>query len=125
MDTSGRLLMTLKMAYSLVASPLKKAFRKEPVRIRPGAMVVTVMPSRASSARRPSDRPTVANLAALYASKWGTLTLPPTDVMLTMRPTPRRRIWGRTAQIGRSIPHRMTSSASRKSCSVCSTAAPA
>ena len=40
------------------------AFNGEPVRISPGHTVVTTMFSRASSARRPSERPTSANLLA-------------------------------------------------------------
>jgi hypothetical protein len=53
----------------------------------------------ANSARNPSDNPTNANLLALYGSKCGTLTLPPIEEMLTMRPSRRCRIPGKTAKI--------------------------
>ncbi len=43
--------------------PLKMALRKEPVRISPGTMVVTVTPSLATSVRSPWEKPTAANFA--------------------------------------------------------------
>ena len=43
------------------------------------------MPVPASSARRPSEKPTAATLALEYGSRWGTLTVPPIDAMFTIR----------------------------------------
>src|SRR5215510_11566955 len=45
-----------------------------------------------SSARKPSDRPTAANLAHVYGNRWGTLTMPPMEVIFTMCPLRRARI---------------------------------
>ena len=50
--------------YSCAWRPLKKALGGDPVRISPGQTVVTWMPSLATSARTPSDRPVRANLLA-------------------------------------------------------------
>ncbi len=64
-DSSGTLAAAANQAYSRPAWPLKRAARCEPVRIRPGRTVVTLMfRSPASSARSPSENPAAANLAA-------------------------------------------------------------
>jgi hypothetical protein len=59
----------------------------------------SVRPTWHSSARRPSESPTKANLLALYGTRCGTLTWPPMEAMFAMRPSPRRLISGRTARI--------------------------
>ena len=70
------------------------------MRISPGTIVVTVMPCCASSTAIPSEKPTAANFAQLYGSRCGTLTLPPIEVMLAIRPCLRACIWGSTASVG-------------------------
>ncbi len=52
----------------------------------PGTTVVTVTGPRPSSARSPSENPTAANLAVLYGSRCGTLSLPPIEAIVTIRP---------------------------------------
>ncbi len=68
--------------------PLNFALRCEPVRIMPGATVVTWILSRASSVRRASEKPVSANLLTVYGAMCGTAILPPMDEMFTMRPPP-------------------------------------
>ena len=50
-------------AYSAAWSPVNSAATWEPVRMRPGMIVVAVTPLPVSSARRPSQKPTAPNLA--------------------------------------------------------------
>src|SRR6185437_2045453 len=85
-DSSGRLAPRANQVNSLSRCPRNSACSCEPVRIRPGTTVVTVTGPDPSSARSPSDSATAANLAMEYGSRCGTLTLPPTEVMFTMRP---------------------------------------
>ncbi|MFD0327675.1 hypothetical protein ACFQZC_04150 [Streptacidiphilus monticola] len=63
-DSSGIEAAAANQAYSASCRPWNRAAPCEPVRISPGSTVVTLTPSRASSARSPSDRPVPANLAA-------------------------------------------------------------
>ena len=84
--SSGNASLILNHAYSNRCFPLKSALRGLPVRIRPGQTVVTLIPSFINSARKPFDNPTNANLLALYGTRCGTLTLPPIELMLTIRP---------------------------------------
>ena len=65
-DRPGIALPRANHAYSWPLRPLNSAFRWLPVRMRPGQTVVTTIPYRASSARRPSDSPAAANLLATY-----------------------------------------------------------
>ena len=67
-----------------------------------GSTVVTLMPSAASSACRPSDSAVAANFAASYGRRCGAGTRPPIEVTLTMRPPGRRRIRGSAARVSRS-----------------------
>ena len=62
-----------------LADDLPARISGDPVRINPGQTVVTRMPSEASSARKPSDRPVSANLLAEYAPSLGEDTTPATD----------------------------------------------
>ena len=64
-DTNGREAPGANQAYSRGASPVNSAWRCDPVRIRPGATVVAVIPVPASSARRPLVNPTAPNFAVL------------------------------------------------------------
>src|SRR5438105_121458 len=86
-------------ANSMSCLPLNLAFTWDPVRIIPGATVVTWILSRASSARIASDKPVRANLLALYGARCGTATLPPIEEILTMRPPPQIRISGMIREI--------------------------
>jgi len=79
--------------------PENWAFRCEPVRIRPGTTVATATGPGPSSARRPSENPTAANFAVQYGSRCGTLTLPPIEVMFTIRPCAWPRITGSAARM--------------------------
>src|SRR5581483_348313 len=62
-ETPGRLAPRLNQVNSRPGRPVNSALTCEPVRISPGAIVVTVMPLPASSARSPSEKPTAANFA--------------------------------------------------------------
>ena len=64
MEAPGSESPIVNQAYSARCWPLKKALRGLPVRIKPGHTVVTTTPSRANSARRPSESPARANLLA-------------------------------------------------------------
>ena len=85
----------------LALAPGKQGVEVERVRIRPGTTVVTDMGRAPSSARRPSEKPTAANFAVAYGIRCGTLTLPPTEVMATIRPCSWRRMTGRAASDSR------------------------
>jgi hypothetical protein len=50
-------------AYSFSASPTKLARSWDPVRIRPGTIVVAVTPVPCSAAANPSENPTAPNFA--------------------------------------------------------------
>ncbi len=63
--------------------------------------MVTATGPGPSSARRPSENPTAANLAVQYGSRCGTLTLPPIEVMFTIRPCAWPRITGSAASVSR------------------------
>src|SRR5215831_14534668 len=52
----------------------------------PGATTITSMPNGSSSRRKPSDNPSSANFEAAYGERNGTAFLPPTELILTMRP---------------------------------------
>jgi hypothetical protein len=69
MEVSGSASLMLNHAYSARCFPLNSALRGLPVRISPGQIVVTTIPSLASSEWSPSDNPTKANLLALYGHK--------------------------------------------------------
>ena len=90
MEISGAPAEAENQANSMSCLPLNFAFTCEPVRIIPGATVVTWMLSRASSARIASEKPVSANLLTLYGARCGTATLPPIEEILTMRPPPQR-----------------------------------
>jgi hypothetical protein len=64
-ESSGREAAVPNHAYSRPWSPTKWARRCEPVRIKPGATVVTDTPVPLSSDRRPRVKPTAPNLAVL------------------------------------------------------------
>src|SRR4051794_10414853 len=108
-DTSGNAAPIVNHWNSLRLSPLKYAFRCDPVRISPGHTVVTFTPSRSSSARIPSEKPTAANFAAQYGTRWGTDTLPPKEVMFAIRPSCRDCMYGSTARVGYTTPQNITS----------------
>ena len=95
--------------------PLNQALNGEPVRISPGATVVTRMLSFTSSPRIDSDSPVKANLLAQYGTRCATPTLPPIDEMLTMRPPPCAFIAGIAAVIVCSGAQKWMSIASSKS----------
>ena len=61
----GMLESGVKSSNSRRCLPLNWAFTNDPVRIRPGTTVTTPTPLPASSARRPSEKPTAPNFAAL------------------------------------------------------------
>src|SRR5207302_1343863 len=105
-DSKGKLSARLNQVYSASCRPLNVACSGLPVRINPGQTVVTRMPDARSSARSPSERPTSANLLELYGKRCGTLTLPPMEAMLTMRPSPLGRICGSTARMTLSGPQK-------------------
>lgn len=63
METTGKEAAVANHAYSFSLSPEKYARSCEPVRIRPGTMVVAVTPDPANSAASPSENPTAPNLA--------------------------------------------------------------
>ena len=65
MAMSGSVADGANQAYSAPWRPVKVARRWEPVRISPGATVVTLTPVPASSLRRPAEKPTAPNLAVL------------------------------------------------------------
>ena len=114
MDSSGAEAPAANQAYSAPWSPVNLALRCEPVRMSPGATVVTLTPVPTSSARRPCEKPTAPNLAVEYGSRCGTLTKPPTEVTVAIRPRPRSRIRSATARAQFTGPQSMVSTASSK-----------
>ena len=62
-DSSGSEAAEANQACSAGASPVKNAWSWEPVRIKPGTMVVAVTPDPASDAASPSENPTAPNFA--------------------------------------------------------------
>ena len=117
-DRRGKLSARLNQVYSASCRPLNVACRALPVRINPGQTVVTRMPDARSSARSPSESPTRANLLELYGKRCGTLSLPPMDAMLTMRPSPLVCMWGSTARIALSGPQKFVAISRSKSAAV-------
>ena len=95
-DSIGSESEILNHAYSAVFRPLNSALRGLPVRIRPGEMVVTTMPSFSSSPLSARDQPVNANFAAQYVVRCGTPILPPIEPMFTMRPVRRCCMCGTT-----------------------------
>ena len=52
-----------KSVASASRRPFTSAWTKEPVRMRPGTIVVTRIPCRSTSLARPVENPSVANFA--------------------------------------------------------------
>ena len=69
MDVSDVEAMAANRRASVSCRPRTRTLRCDPVRISPGHAVVTTIPSRASSAWRPSDSATAANLPTQYGTR--------------------------------------------------------
>ena len=69
------------------------------VAMRPGRMILAVMPSAATSRASVFDQPTSDRRRAFDTARFGMGATTPDDVLVTIRPQRRARIDGRTRSV--------------------------
>ena len=94
------------------------------VRIAPGSMTTTSMPSGASSIRIESLSPSTANFVAWYQLPSGSPNFPPIDETLTIVPLRRSRMCGSTSWVSRARANTLISTWRRASASGTSSSEP-